>query len=144
MLRSVCCFLLCGSVALLAGCGGETPKDVPKGLINVTGKVTYKGNPVPNATVSFVPTLPDKQSSVGKTDSSGNYTLEMSPSAKGVLPGEYRVRIEAVDGVAGMGAKGEVIKPKSLIPEKYAKVDTSGIMLKVSPSEKKHDFELKD
>ena len=144
MLRAVCCLLLCSSITLLAGCGGDTPKDVPKGLIDVTGKVTYKGNGVPNATISFVPLMPDKQSSVGKTDSSGNYTLEMSPSAKGVLPGEYRVRIEAVDGVAGMGAKGEVIKPKSLIPEKYAKVDTSGIMVNVKPSEKKFDFELKD
>lgn len=72
------------------GCGGDGLKRVP-----VTGKVTAKGVPIDNATVSFIPldaTL--GEGGIGTTDSMGVYVLTGSRRGDvGVVPGQYKVRV---------------------------------------------------
>src|SRR5262249_1295009 len=51
---------------VLAGCGTGGP---------LTGKVTYKGEPIPKATVSFL--CENKQVFTVKCDDQGNYTIKL-------------------------------------------------------------------
>ena len=83
------------SVVLLAsvGCGESLP------TVPVTGTVKYQGKPVEAAAVVFLNTKPDStaKSSVGTTDSQGNFSLQTSMGggkmAKGALPGDYVITV---------------------------------------------------
>lgn len=108
----------------LVGCGGAAP-GVDPNLVSVTGKVTIDGKPLTSGDISFVSTDTPGVGFGSPIDSSGNYTLVQSVSAKGALPGNYKVRVAALAGAPTMGAAGEVTQPKSLIPEKYNKPETS-------------------
>jgi hypothetical protein len=86
------------SVATLALCGctkGTTLKTV-----QVTGKVTYKDQPLEGATVAFVKEVQAGEvahPASGKTDAQGMYKLVSfeSPSkpVDGVVPGKYKVTV---------------------------------------------------
>jgi hypothetical protein len=72
-------------VLLLAvsGCSGE--------LVNASGKVTYKGQPVPSTMVIFHPEEAGKRDSHGVTDDNGNFSLSYSSTQRGVLRGRHTV-----------------------------------------------------
>jgi hypothetical protein len=67
---------------LLAGCSGSN-------VVPVSGTVTYKGQPVPNAYVHFVPE--NGRPSMGETDANGKFTLTYDPENKGAERGKHRV-----------------------------------------------------
>jgi hypothetical protein len=68
-----------------AGCGnGDNTK-----IARVSGTVTYKGKPVPNMTVNFMP--PDGRPSWGKTDADGKYDMTYDEDRKGVKLGRNKV-----------------------------------------------------
>lgn len=71
--------LACG---LLTGCGGGN-------VVAVSGTLTYKGKPVPNAIVHFVPDA--GRPSMGETDADGRFTLTYDPQTKGAERGKHRV-----------------------------------------------------
>jgi len=48
----------------------------------VTGRLTYKGEPVPSTTVKFCPDEEGKRPSQGVTDDQGNFTLTNSMTEK--------------------------------------------------------------
>ena len=83
-------------VALLPvlGCTQAGPKIVP-----VSGVVTLNGKPLANATVTFAPVAPDGEnnaagdSSIGKTNANGEYTLTTSRGVAGAIVGKHRVRV---------------------------------------------------
>jgi hypothetical protein len=131
-----------------AGCAGEgegasdRPQTVP-----VTGSVTYNGQPVDGATVTFSPDVPimelaSKHGAFGTTDAEGKFTLKTFEDGDGAVPGTYRVSIakydrpvSAVDPNFNEETDYEppdenaapVPPPKSLIPEKYASIGKSGL-----------------
>lgn len=72
--------LLC---LLLAGCGGS-------GIVTVSGTLTYKGKPVTNAFINFVP-ADGGRPSMGETDASGKFTLTYDPQTKGAKTGRHKV-----------------------------------------------------
>jgi hypothetical protein len=93
MLRA--CLLSIFVFPLHVGCGAGTAKTVP-----VSGRITLDNEPLPNATVVFVPisTGSDKEplpSSVGVTGSDGRYSLLLSinKKGKGALVGKHKVMI---------------------------------------------------
>ena len=137
----------------LAGCGGSTmPKIYP-----VTGTVTWKGEPLADATVSFVPSV--GAPSDGKTDAQGKFTI-MTNGKPGARAGACKVTVSKFAGPApSMPAapkpedmmkmyekkkKGEVEKGE--IPAKYGRPDTSGLTAEVTTEGAKNvfTFELKD
>jgi hypothetical protein len=59
---------------------------------NATGKLTYKGQPVPSTLVQFWP-VDGKRMSVGVTDDEGKFTLSYSRTEPGVLWGEHTVTL---------------------------------------------------
>jgi hypothetical protein len=72
--------LLAGS-----GCGGR--------LVKVTGKVTYKGAPVPSTQVKFHPD-DGSRPSTGLTDDDGKFTLKYSRTEPGATRGRHTVSLE--------------------------------------------------
>ncbi|MBS0203534.1 MAG: hypothetical protein JSS49_11585 [Planctomycetes bacterium] len=136
------CYIVMASCVL--GCG-EKVKGVDPNLVKVTGKVTLDGKPLPKGDISFVSADNPGKGYTGTIDSSGGFSLAYSQSAQGALPGNYKVRIAAVDGGGGtMGAKGEVSEPKSLIPEKYNNPETSTLTATVEKGKSNHfTFDLK-
>ncbi|VTR95623.1 Uncharacterized protein OS=Singulisphaera acidiphila (strain ATCC BAA-1392 / DSM 18658 / VKM B-2454 / MOB10) GN=Sinac_4843 PE=4 SV=1 [Gemmata massiliana] len=68
----------------LAGCGNS-------GIVSVSGTLTYKGQPVTNAIVHFVPEK--GRPSMGETDQNGNFTLLYDPQTKGAQIGKHKVFI---------------------------------------------------
>jgi hypothetical protein len=66
----------------LAGCGTS-------GVVPVSGTLTYKGKPITNAIVHFVPV--NGRPSMGETDSNGKFTLTYDPQTKGAQVGKHRV-----------------------------------------------------
>jgi hypothetical protein len=70
---------------LLVGCSDS--KVVP-----VSGTLTYKGQPVPNAIIHFVPEK--GRPSRGETDAQGRFTLTYDPQTKGAQRAKHRVFVE--------------------------------------------------
>jgi hypothetical protein len=143
------------SAALVIGCAGDPNK--PK-LGKVSGKVTYKGQPVTKGAVSFVPTggagTQSGQSALGEIGPDGSYTLTTFQKGDGAVLGQHTVTVQAREEnpeIEGKGmpipdAKGQVkIKPaKSLIPEKYATTETSPLRFTIQEGNNVCDIELKD
>lgn len=126
------------------GCGG---KDGVK-LYSAGGKVTYQGQPVKNATVVFQPQKGPV--ATGTTDESGKFSLSTGASP-GAVEGTYQIAVTAVSGGApanmtpeDYAKKGEmpVVERKSLIPEKYAAIASSGLTATVTTTPDKNQFDL--
>jgi hypothetical protein len=124
----------------LAGCGSGL-----LGLSPVSGKVTYNGEPLDGATVTFV--AADGGVATGITDAQGTFTLITGANA-GAAKGSYKVTIRKVaerevpEGMKGetdptkmmsMMMKGKSIpEPSSLIPARYGDPNASGLTAEVT------------
>lgn len=88
-------FLLAGSLAWLAGCGGSsqtaglTNPDPPPPTDSVSGTVTFKGTPLAGATVTAFDTNDNSIYGVATTDASGNYSFS-GIGSRGNVAGEYQ------------------------------------------------------
>jgi hypothetical protein len=102
-------------VAVLLGTSGCGPGN-GLNLARVSGKVTYKGEPVKNGTVFF---MPDESKgtvgppAVGSITSDGSYILSTETAGDGVIVGHHKVGITGVEPVA-------VSNEEELDPEKDA------------------------
>src|SRR5690348_285986 len=102
-------------VLLLAasGCGGP--------LVKVTGKLMYKGEPVPSTIVTFHPDEEGKRASNGITDDDGNFALTYSKTETGALRGKHTVTLRyhlLADEELGK-AKAKASKELKKIIDKY-------------------------
>jgi hypothetical protein len=101
-----------------------------------------EGEPLPNATVTFQPE--SGPIATGVTNASGEFTLKTG-TAEGAVAGTHRVAVVATTGekimenptpddLAAMSTSGkqETSQPKSLIPERYSKFETSQLTATVS------------
>lgn len=102
--------LLTLSACLLsAGCGdGDAPAEP---VYPVTGTVTYGGQPVEGATVTFKPDNPGARPAFGFTNAEGVYKLTTFAPGDGAMPGGYKIGVEK-----GSGADEEVNEQS---PEEY-------------------------
>ncbi len=146
----VSCFALLMLANLLAGCGPEKPQNEA----TVTGKVTYNGQPVENATVLFQ-TDDFSYTAAGGTDAEGVYTLS-DGTASGCKPGEYVVTISKTETTSegehvseddpAYGDPGSTPKVTTthLLPEKYADPLSTDLKATVQAGENTIDFTLED
>jgi hypothetical protein len=74
-------------VVIVAGCGGGPA------LVAVSGTLTHKGKPVPNAVIHFSPE--NGRPSSGITDEEGHFTLQFDPGHEGTLIGKQIVSVRA-------------------------------------------------
>jgi hypothetical protein len=147
--------ILALAIFVVSGCGGDGRNKRYK----VSGKVTYKGQPLKSGTIQF---YPEKASGdnpgASSTITDGYYTLSATGmEGDGAYPGDYLVAIEARDtdmsqalkNAGGGAARQDDIakayaKSKLLTPKKYAITDTSGLKAKVEARSNSFDFELVD
>jgi hypothetical protein len=148
--------LAAGMMLASIGCGGKKA-----GLKTelVEGVVTLDGEPVADATVTFVPVNPTQgASATGTTDSAGKYRLTaMKPGfnpdpGSGTLPGEYYVGVMKVklpeqptSTEAAMPKEGQ--RPTSsaltyVVPQKYDNPQKSGIQKTVKEGKNDIPIEL--
>jgi hypothetical protein len=158
--------LLVGSALLcVLGCSSD---DGLGTRYTVSGTVTYKGEPVPKADISFVPFGKDaaKQGASGQIEN-GSYSLSTLSPGDGALPGEYKVTVSAREvDEAKLKADSEALAvkhglpktpmmppelqakankvAKSSLPKKYESPGTSDLSAKVEEHSNRLDFELKD
>jgi major membrane immunogen (membrane-anchored lipoprotein) len=145
---------------VVLGCGGDE-----SGLgrrFKVTGKVTYKGAPLPFGKVTFLPTkppVPEGRAAQGEIKD-GVYSLSTTGNDDGALAGEYDVVIVAQDidmaSAASSKAEGGQVhqgdaayqkahkNAKKLIPTKYTSGATSGLKATVGTGANNFDYDLKD
>src|SRR5262249_28892104 len=84
--------LVVAAMVPVVGCGGATVKP-----IKVEGVVTLDGQPLPGATVSFLPNEGGRTAS-GRSDADGSFRLTTFNTDDGALPGEYKVIVTVVKG----------------------------------------------
>lgn len=145
------------ALAVGQGCSGGKKGD-PNGQL-VTGKVTYQGNPVDGAFVTFAS---PSASAFGQTDAEGKFKLTTSTGEKVPL-GAYQVSIVKKEQAATSAAGAEFDpehpenyvppdpnappppEPKDLLPVKYADATKSGLSATVTADGKNEfDFPLTD
>jgi hypothetical protein len=140
---------------VLNGCGGGLK------TVNVTGTVTFDGEPLAEATIAFSPeTSGEGHPGYAITDVNGHYKLQTllgNPDA-GTTPGKYLVTVSKMEKSATtttssddpeymrqieMGRMGTPPPPKSLIPVSYGNMTTSGLSATVeNKKENVFDFNL--
>jgi hypothetical protein len=153
--------VLCLAVGLLvpaAGCSRQKAKSVE--YAEVSGKVTYKGNPLPGGRVTFV--HPDGFTGVGDIDDKGNYKVNAPIGADKI--GVDNTMLQKAGGFMGRrGGGGPPAKMPTLkgdptrqdqeqphvptgryvnIPDKYHDPDQSGLTHTVVAGAQTHDIKL--
>ena len=112
-------------LVIIAGCG-----EVKFG--EVTGRVTFKGKPLPHAVVFFVPER--GPASAGATRADGTFTMLTKRPGDGVLLGPCKVAITPAD---------PILTPLP-IPVIYTDAETSGLTAHVEEGANNFDFEIPD
>ncbi len=91
--KSLAPFLLTCAYSIVSGCSnGPQPDYSNLGLVEVSGRVTLDGQPLPNAAIFFVNEA-DKTHCYGVTDEVGKYAMMLNNQKSGVIPGTKRVEI---------------------------------------------------
>ena len=129
--KSICACLLLTSLFLVLGCGSN---------VKLKGRVTYSddNSPLPVGMVCFET---DNFSARGALNSDGYYTVGSLTDKDGLPKGTYRVHIASAE----MGVPNEKGGPVTIIPlidPKYKSPDTSGLVVEVTPSNRKFDFQV--
>ena len=129
-----CCFVAAwlGYLLILLGCGGGRSD-----LAAVSGTVKLDGQPLIEALVEFVPQGTQGVVSLGRTDSSGNYYMMATRSAKGASRGENKVRITTFE-ILDEGGKQKVVRER--VPTKYN--SATELTVTVKPGSNRLDFDL--
>jgi len=145
--------LLLASLTVWAGCGGEAGLD---GTTAVSGVVTYKGQPVEGANISFSPTGGTGRAASALTDAEGRFQLTTLKPGDGALPGSYQVAVSKTEVQNAMTPeeaqayfekhlKTPEVKHKELLPAKYKHSNTSGLSAEVTEGgENNFTFDLND
>ena len=133
---------------------------LPKGLdssagvpvAKVRGTITYRGNPVAKASVSFIPEKPGTIPALATTDANGTYSLSTYGAGDGAPVGPCRVAISLTgespplpEHLAKAEAAAETLRMpgKPLVPKKYFSPDSSGLKVEVvSGTDNVFDFNL--
>jgi len=118
------------AITTTSGCGGRSlPKTVP-----AEGVVTLDGNPVADATLTFI-SESHIYHSTGNTNAEGKFAMRAFPEKTGAVPGSYKVEIsKSVQGTASSTNPDEpvTLNLRNELPGKYASMVTSGLTASVS------------
>lgn len=144
-------FLWLAGIAIIGGIAGCGEAGVD-GVVPVTGKVTYKDQPVADATVSFIGEGQGGRTAVGTTAADGTYVLR-TLNSEGAVPGKYTVTVTKAEAAAASGATVSMEdatksvaagEPKQLLPAKYADPTQSPLKFDVTADTKTIDLKLED
>ena len=118
---------------LLVGCSSSGKN---AGTVPVTGKVTYNGQPVEGATVTFAGDA-GMTPGAAMTMAEGAYSLNVKPGSYTVIVTKTDVPLNtqpmSMEEAAAQGAKPPE-EPKELLPAKYRSATDSPLKFEVKPS----------
>lgn len=143
-------FVLFSAVMMIGAIGcGSGVSDTPL-MGEVTGVVTFDGNPVVGATVEFTPdnTRDTKgPKSSGVTNAEGKYSLVGPGGTKGAVVGVHKVTIMCPPP-AGMsssldGAGSSAPTTPCTVPVKYGSLQSTDVNLEVFVGKNDHPIALK-
>ena len=126
--------------AAIAGCGRGGPE-----VVEIEGTVTYKGEPVPDLRIYFMPT--SGRGSWGTSDEQGRFVLDYDYDHDGALVGRHTIWLvdmgQNIDPTAGMSGGGGKKKRAPEIAAVIAKhgQDKSTLQVEVKKADK--NFQLK-
>ena len=103
---------VCLLVVACIGCGPGGPEIAP-----VQGTVTMDGDPLPNASVVFVPE--NGRPAGATTDSQGRYKLTFSEGREGAMLGKHKVRISTASDPSETPGGEPIPGTPETIPMKY-------------------------
>ncbi len=133
-------FMIGLGVSLLAGCGSDGPSLVP-----VTGTLTYNGEPMAGAEVSFAPDAgnPVDTPGIDVTGPDGTFSAKYR-NRKGLAPGKYKVLVRKVEIDETANVPPELKDDpemarlagltKDVVPDEYADLKDTHFTLEVSDS----------
>jgi hypothetical protein len=160
--RPAACTLVAALVIAfsLAGCGSSAGR--PK-LGKVSGKVTYKGQPVTAGTVTFTPITGKGGESgdiaSGQIESDGSYTLTTFDTGDGAVLGQHAATVVMREGSADMKSlnlppgsdpskpgtiQPRYVLPKLATPKRFSDPSTTPLKYTVREGTNTFDLELKD
>src|SRR5262245_54563391 len=127
-------WIIAATVLAAAGCSSEGS------LVSVSGKITYKGQPVPGATVVFMGDETTRPATA-VSGPDGSYSLTTLDS-RGAMPGQYSVVVSKTDAPPDKGEPPSMEEAaklanrpppavKQLLPAKYGDAATSPLKLEV-------------
>ncbi len=131
--------------AIVPGCGGGDHIKPMSNLTACRGTVTLDGTPLEHGSIRFVPVVEKSGQPAISQIKNGSFTMITTVSSPGVVIGKYKVMVESSEELpdAGPPQPGKLpAPPKSLIPEKYNKIATSGLEVEVTEGMDAVDFEL--
>ena len=89
------------------GCGPTDPDQA--NILPVSGKVTYKGKPVPKGTITFH--SDGGRMATGEIQEDGSYSLTTARPGDGAVAGHHRVSIVANEGDPTLNAELAGVRP---------------------------------
>ncbi len=129
--------VLAAAIVAGAGCGKDRPKTIP-----VSGRVTYGGGAWPAAgRLYFTPVKAEEgfPSRPGEAlfDEQGDFVAQTWEAADGLMPGEYRVRVECWKIAPSMDGP----PPVSHVPDQWTNVARSPWIVKISSEERSYTID---
>jgi hypothetical protein len=130
----------CAAVLPLIGLGG-CQKEGPT-IVNVTGVLTYKGQPVTNAYLRFRPE--NGRPSWGQTDEQGRFKLNYDRDRDGAVVGKHKVWLEIRPSAAeqanvmpgaGLARRPAMSRDLSELFDKYS-AEKSTLTVEIKPDSK--------
>lgn len=126
-----------GLIMVTVGCGKPAAHVPPLG--QVTGLVTLNGEPLPKASLFFVPAGVEGQASNAVTNQAGRYELRYDGKRIGAVIGSHRVEIRT--GGEGYDQDGNFFETRERLPAKYHAETKLTAEVAAGPNE--INFELK-
>lgn len=126
-------------LAASTGCGEKTD------AVPVAGKVSYKGEPLKNGTVMFIPDG-GGTAATGEIQPDGTFKLTTFRKDDGAVPGDYTVVVQVFpDPESGGGLPGmEFGSEKPPIPERYMDATQTDLKATIGSSDNNLDLQLSD
>jgi hypothetical protein len=151
------CLVILGSLVLVGCGGGDGAKHVA--VFKVTGTVTFQGNPLPRAIVTFSP-KEGQPIAFGTTNDMGEFTLTTYTDGDGAAAGSYGVVVNKTVSSGPKTDAGHSTDPAlatvsshnasssaasgSVVPAAYSDATQTPLNAKVEPSaENEFTFEIK-
>ncbi|WP_417381247.1 carboxypeptidase-like regulatory domain-containing protein [Gimesia sp.] len=139
----------------LLGCGSTEDKRPQRTA--VSGIVTFDGEPIEGASITFRPVEESGQTANGRSNEEGQFQMGTFEGTDGVVAGDYIVMISKIKSTSSPEVLPEddpnydpdpqpEPPPENLLPEKYSNAETSGLTVTVLKGEAITDlkFELSE
>jgi hypothetical protein len=134
------CFLIGCALAAAFGCGNSDRPDT----LPASGTVRYRGAPLADAQVTFIPTEGQGRQATAATDAEGKFHLGTYAEGDGALSGKHQVTISKAMPEAG-ASDSPYPALKSVIPSTYSSPLTSPLVAEVKEGDNNEFlFELAD